>query len=84
MIRDAQTKYVIDTSSDGPAFARFYASNMEQEGKRFRYEADRLSTLIAATVARGRGEVRFARGEQYLLNPGVDRLGRKAFAKPLT
>ena len=64
MIRDAQAKYVIDTSDDGPAFARFYANNMEKEGKRFRYEADRLLTLIAATVARGRGEVRFARGEQ--------------------
>ena len=63
LIREALTRYVVEPAPEPESFTTLYVRNVLATGKAFRYDADRLTRLVAAAVERGRGQVLFARDD---------------------
>lgn len=61
MIRSASERYTVSTATDPEEFVQTYARNISASGKRFRFDQDHLSLLMAETLKRNRGSILLAR-----------------------
>lgn len=71
LIRDAQAIYAVDAMAEPGEFVAFYASNIANAGKSFRYDAALVTRLIAACLERGRGQVALARDASGVPKAGL-------------
>ncbi len=61
LIRDAEAIYTIGSAAKPSEFVEFYAANIANAGKVFRFDQDLVTRLIEACLARSRGLLLLAR-----------------------